>query len=353
MQNLVDNDVMPSGNASPKSDEPLPDLENASLARELISSVPPWIISLTIHIAVILVLAVSGFQASSGSKSVEFLTGFEPQVDDELRVEFESVESELTPEIDESSTSSTSSELVEKIETPLNPNYVESWSPQAFLAAFEMIDHQPVIGGKGKGDGQGEGQSGDGAKGDGEGNADFFGIKAKGQTFVYVLDNSGSMSGIRWIQACKEVARSLNSLQPSQKFMVILYNTHTNVMLGQRGKNIQCLEATPENRERVLKWLAERTPSLDTFPLGSVKVAMRVKADAIFLLSDGEFRDGTLEYLRKANFDAEKYKQALSQGYNVRTTHCPIHTIAFKSFVGAPLLRQIAHENNGTFRYVR
>ncbi len=72
-------------------------------------------------------------------------------------------------------------------------------------------------------------------------------------------------------------------------------------------------------------------------------MALRLKPDAIFLLSDGEFRDGTLEALRRKNRnrrDSAGQKNAV------------IHTIAFKSMAGAMLLRQIAAENGGTFNFI-
>jgi hypothetical protein len=151
------------------------------------------------------------------------------------------------------------------------------------------------------------------------------------------------MVGERWFQARNEVARSIAQLNENQKFLVILYNSDTSVMLGMRGSKIECLPATEANRNRALRWLARQYPALDTFPLRSMKIAVNLKPDAIFLLSDGEFRDGTISFLREANHDKN----------NSFATYCSVHTIAFKSYVGASVLQQIARENNGFFKYIR
>jgi hypothetical protein len=65
----------------------------------------------------------------------------------------------------------------------------------------------------------------DGAAGLARGETGFFGIRDKGESFVYVLDASGSMETNHAIQAAKaELMASLARLHNGQKFQVIFYN---------------------------------------------------------------------------------------------------------------------------------
>ena len=64
-----------------------------------------------------------------------------------------------------------------------------------------------------------------------------------------------------------------------------------------------------------------------------------------FLLSDGEFDDGTLEFLRQFNVRRVEDDQIREKTV--------IHTIALKSEIGGPMLRRIAKENNGQYTLVR
>jgi hypothetical protein len=52
----------------------------------------------------------------------------------------------------------------------------------------------------------------------------FFGIRAEGQRFVYVVDCSGSMTGAPYDRASQELVRSLAALSKTQEFFVILYS---------------------------------------------------------------------------------------------------------------------------------
>ena len=72
---------------------------------------------------------------------------------------------------------------------------------------------------------------------------------------------------------------------------------------------------------------------------------MRLQPDAIFLLSDGEILDSTLQDLRvwnrKRNDDGEAKAVV------------PIHTVLLHSQIGYAALEAIANENGGTFTPVQ
>src|SRR4051794_18904082 len=61
----------------------------------------------------------------------------------------------------------------------------------------------------------------------------FFGLRAQGQFFVYVVDCSGSMiDDSRLVRAKAELRRSVTNLQLPQRFQIIFYNDQPLPMLG-------------------------------------------------------------------------------------------------------------------------
>jgi len=174
--------------------------------------------------------------------------------------------------------------------------------------------------------------------------ATFYGIQAKGKNFVFVVDRSGSMGGVPWEEARAELLRAVNSLTPDQTFFVILFNHQSQPMLELKGRKAKLKKPTESNLNQFFGWLDRQFPGGGTMPKDSMKLALRLKPDAIFLLSDGILRDDTYQYLQrrnKPNFRSTGRQQIV------------IHTIAFKDFAGATLLQQIALENGGVFKFVQ
>ncbi len=73
-----------------------------------------------------------------------------------------------------------------------------------------------------------------------------------------------------------------------------------------------------------------------TEPSKAISRAIRLEADLIYFLTDGEFAPTLVEQLKKWN-----------KNQKVR-----IYTIAFLRRNGEDLLRQIARQNGGEFRFV-
>lgn len=170
--------------------------------------------------------------------------------------------------------------------------------------------------------------------------ANFYGLAAKGKRFVFVIDSSTSMWGPRWIDVRKELIRSIRKLEKDQYFFVVCFDVSSLSMFGAESIQKDFASATEENFRKLEYWLSQHTLGPGTRATTSLSEALRLKPDAIFLLTDGEFQDNVLQMLRTNNRNKAKKR---------KTT---VNTIGFHSQLGAPLLSQIATENYGQFRYV-
>ena len=174
----------------------------------------------------------------------------------------------------------------------------------------------------------------EGAGSKGRGGASFFGLRASGGKFVFVVDKSGSMgsnSSMPLNTAKQELIRSIQAMDEDMKFYVIFYDSGALPM-----KETDLVTATQKNKKRCFDWIESITANDGTEPGGAMMKALQLKPDAIWLLSDGEFGQQAVEIIRKNN-TGKKIK---------------IHTIAFMSDSGRAILRQIAEENNGNYRFV-
>ena len=158
--------------------------------------------------------------------------------------------------------------------------------------------------------------------------ASFFGLKARGQFFVFVVDCSGSMiHEDRLARAKDELRRSIARLQEPQRFQVIFYNDEPIAMPGDLPKS-----AGLTSKSQFLAWLRLIEPDGETDPRGAMALAMSQRPDAIFLLSDGEFPQRTVEAIGKMN----------------RKT-IPIHCVDLSGGAAGDQLKRIAHESQGQY----
>jgi len=247
--------------------------------------------------------------------------------------------------VDSSLAGSTSAAIEVNVPIPSGGDIIGSLSP---------LEQQPVGTGSNNGVGSGpaaevqamlaaEGR-GIVEKGRGSGQAEFFGIQASGDNFVFVVDSSRSMSGSKWRRACGELVRSVERLGPGKAYCVYFFDTEAHLMFNRKPSELTLVNATEENLRRLRRWMVSIDLGNSTRPLTSVKYALGMKPDAVFLLSDGEFQDETASYLRTANLIREEDR--------VRPETI-IHTVCFKSMAGAPTLHMIAEEHGGNYRFVK
>jgi hypothetical protein len=174
--------------------------------------------------------------------------------------------------------------------------------------------------------------------------AEFFGVQAQGSRFVFVVDSSRSMRGARFDGAVRELIAAVSKLDEGQSFYVVFFDAVPHPMFDLPAKEARFVEASEANIARLKVWAEGMALGPDTEPLAAVKIACRLRPDAIYLLSDGEFKDKTALYLRRNNLRADKS--------GIRMPAAVVHTIALKSHDGQPLLERIAADNAGRFRFV-
>ncbi len=177
-------------------------------------------------------------------------------------------------------------------------------------------------------------------------NVQFFGVQAEGNTFCYVVDSSGSMKRDGAFEAAKaELVRSLVSLKPTQRFYIFFFSDQVD-SLSLDGKNPEKFPvyATPENLEKAGRWIQSVMIRGGRPPNDALSMAIEMEPDAVFLLFDGDTKVDVPAYLRKAN-----------RVYDIvagETVRVPIHTIGFYTQEFEPLMKKIAEENKGTYRFV-
>ncbi len=157
----------------------------------------------------------------------------------------------------------------------------------------------------------------------------FFGIGARGQFFVFVLDQSGSMiDDDRLTRAKIELRRSVFALMPPQRFEVIFYNHEATPMPGGPLPR----SADQKTKNQLMTWLRLIDPDGETDPKTAIGQALALRPDAVFLLSDGEFPEGTAERVARLN-----------------SRKIPIHCIDLTGGLAGDHLQRIARDSGGRY----
>jgi hypothetical protein len=130
----------------------------------------------------------------------------------------------------------------------------------------------------------------------------LFGLEAQGGKFVYVFDRSGSMGelgGKPLREAKHELLASLNDLDDRQQFYIVFYNEKPRLFDSGSSKG-RLVWATPENKKDAARFVDAVTADGGTDHMSALVVALQLKPDVIFLLTDGEQQDDlTAEDLKR------------------------------------------------------
>jgi hypothetical protein len=127
------------------------------------------------------------------------------------------------------------------------------------------------------------------------GEATFFGLQASGRNFAFVVDQSGSMAGLRLQQAKDELLKCLEGLPAQVQVLIVFFDDSVHPAPGGYSK------LSPRRLMELEDWI-------DNVAVGggtNVKAGMQhaltqtTKPDAVFLLTDGEFELDTPNFVKK------------------------------------------------------
>ncbi|NNJ25900.1 vWA domain-containing protein [Alienimonas chondri] len=133
---------------------------------------------------------------------------------------------------------------------------------------------------------------------------EFFGLRAEAETFVYVVDRSGSMDASREFAIAKrEVLASLATLGPKQRFQILFFNDSVKPMTERARMEDGFYYATGFNKTLANQFVSSVVPGGGTQPLTALEAALALKPDAIFFLTDGKkgLTAGDFSALRRLN----------------------------------------------------
>lgn len=185
---------------------------------------------------------------------------------------------------------------------------------------------------------------------------EFFGTRAYGKRFVFVLDISFSMKardGERYRRACEELIHSVSQLRQDQEYFVFLFSWYTHKMFYQ--PQLEYVPAQGDHVERLSTWLRRMTLGAGTDPRKALSLSLRMDPDALFLLSDGHFNEPASPNSETGWFDQddERSMEDVIPGIEKRFRELPIHTISLENPFTVESMRKIAKSTGGQFRYVR
>jgi von Willebrand factor type A domain len=166
---------------------------------------------------------------------------------------------------------------------------------------------------------------------------EFFGIGGYGQSFVYVVDCSDSMNERgKFNRARYELLQSIERLASDQRYFVIFFNDEAHPM--DAG---ELVPATEDQFARAAEWVAYVEAHGGTNPLPALLLALSLRPDAIYFLSDGQFDPLTIAQLKVSNRPRHRIGQRV-----------PIHSVAFVDRGTIRLMKTIARNSGGEFRFV-
>jgi hypothetical protein len=159
----------------------------------------------------------------------------------------------------------------------------------------------------------------------------FFDVRAQGTFFIFVVDCSGSMGEYdRLVRAKAELRRAVARLQIPQRYLVIFYNDQPLPMPGGIP-----VSARPDARRKTSSWLSLVEAEGETDPRGAMRMALSLRPNAVFLLSDGEYPEGSAEAIAEANARGK--------------AKVPIHCIDLSGGAAGEDLKRIAEDSGGAY----
>ena len=187
--------------------------------------------------------------------------------------------------------------------------------------------------------------------------ANYFGVSVSGDRFVYVLDMSTSMNertgastrSTRFQDALGELIKSVDALTPQQCFYVYLFCYETRRIFDDRDAIPQMIPATTENKLRLREWLSTIQCGTGTDPRTSLYYALRMRPNAIFLLSDGKF-NGNSNGRKCAPLAGNP--SAIDIVKDINRGDCPIHALSLAGNENKSTMTALANVTGGSYRLI-
>jgi len=312
----------------PPGEAPAPEpavqgLHEDSATMAVMSTIMPWVFSVFLHVALGLILAfVTLFVIEVEGREV---TQADVVVTDTL-------DSTITPGED----SKRKKTLAKKEQRRYSKHRTHIQKDKGKTKKqIRLITRNTALGGSF----QQHGLSGTGGLGP---RSSFMGSGGNAYHIVYVVDRSGSMANT-FDYVKQQIIRSITHLHKSQNFHVILFASGTPI----ENKPHRLVKATDAQKFAVADFIEMKQASGQTNPIPSLtrafevlKSSKRKRGKLIYLLTDGDFPDNS-EVLKKiAGLNRDKSVHINTYLYG------PIAPTA------VTVLKQIAAENGGKFKYV-
>lgn len=191
--------------------------------------------------------------------------------------------------------------------------------------------------------GTGTGKGGGRGNGFGDGTAGFFGIRDKTTRVVYVVDRSSSMGNHNALNVAKaQLTKSLEELDSSQQFQILFFHEAISELKLDREKKSNLYPATENNRTLAGKFIYSVHADMGTKRFPALQRALELNPEIVFFLSDVD--------------DAMSAREMNEIRKIARRQNTRIHVIEFG--MGADLtkdenfLKRLARDNGGSYRYL-
>jgi len=189
------------------------------------------------------------------------------------------------------------------------------------------------------------GRPGGGTYGTGGSATDIFGVAGRGSKIIYVFDRSASMGdyGGRPLAMVKQqLVRSLSHLSETTRFQMIFYNERPTVFNPDAPNQPRMMYGDQQSKRLAENFIDSISAAGGTQHWDALRMAINMRPDAIFFLTDGTAEPLTAAQLQKIQLECDE-------------AGISINVIEFGS--GAQrskpsFLRRLATNNGGQYGYV-
>jgi len=276
--------------------------------------VPSWGTSVLLHVAVVILAYFMAWQTEATQPPFEYKSAV-------VQSEKLKMEKRLKPDQKQQSTRGKF--------RPGPSSIVRQFTQNPFPdVASNKLEQLQVIGVGGGGKEIG------GFEGLGQGRGGFFGAGGESDEsakIVYVVDRSGSMTdSIDFVKY--ELKRSIGELSEIKEFHVIFYSSGPPVEMPTR----RLVNATERNKQLAFEFIDGVIAQGETDPSKALERAFDCRPELVYLLTDGEFDRAIIDQVKRLNVGGK----------------VTVHTIGFLYKTGETVLKQIADDNHGNYKFV-